>query len=98
MMVYRCVAAAVFMLLAGCDLRDALGPERIGIANPASVYCVQSGYRLEIRTGADGGQHGACLFPDGTECEEWAFFRNECGSRYRKMPDNPPETIRSEQR
>jgi putative hemolysin len=94
----RCALLAVFMLLTGCASRDALGRERIGMANPASVYCVQSGYRLEIRTGADGGQYGACLFPDGAECEEWVFFRGECGGRYRKMPDNRPETIRSEQR
>ncbi len=97
-MAYRYAAAVVFLLLAGCALWDASGRERIGMANPASVYCAQSGYRLEIRTGADGGQHGACLFPDGAECEEWAFFRNECGSRYRRMPDTLPDTTRSGQR
>ena len=98
MITYRCALLAMFLLLTGCASRDAVGRERIGMANPASVYCVQSGYRLEIRTGADGGQHGVCLFPDGAECEEWAFFRNECGSRYRKMSDSLPETIRREQR
>ena len=50
-----------------------------GLANPASVNCVQKGNRLEIRTAADGGQVGICIFPDGSECEEWAFFRGECG-------------------
>jgi inhibitor of cysteine peptidase len=40
---------------------------------------VDKGYQLEIRTAADGGQTGYCLFPDGTECEEWAYHRNECG-------------------
>ena len=48
------------------------------LANPASVNCVQKGYKLEIRTGSDGGQTGYCIFPDGNECEEWAFFRGEC--------------------
>jgi putative hemolysin len=97
-MPYRCVAIAVYVLLTGGLLRDAFGQERIAMANPASVYCVQSGYRLEIRTGTDGGQYGVCLFPDGAECEEWAFFRNECGDRCQKMPDKQSETIRSEQR
>jgi putative hemolysin len=46
--------------------------------NPASVYCEQQGYRLEIRTAADGGQAGMCIFPDGSECDEWAYFRGEC--------------------
>jgi putative hemolysin len=45
--------------------------------NPASKHCVDGGYKLEIRSEA-GGEVGYCLFPDGTECEEWAFFRGEC--------------------
>ena len=49
-----------------------------GIANPASQFCEEQGNKLEIRTAADGSQTGYCIFPDGTECEEWAFFRGEC--------------------
>ena len=26
----------------------------------------------------EGGTVGYCLFPDDSECEEWAFFRGEC--------------------
>lgn len=48
------------------------------IANPAAAYCVKSGHTWQIRTAADGSQYGACVFADGTECEEWAFFRGEC--------------------
>jgi putative hemolysin len=50
----------------------------IGMANPASVYCEDQGYTLEIRSDAEGNEYGVCLFPDGSECEEWAFFRGEC--------------------
>lgn len=50
------------------------------IANPASVFCKDRGGSLEIRTGEDGGQTGYCKFPDGSECEEWAYFRGECQS------------------
>lgn len=46
--------------------------------NPASVYCEEQGYRLEIRTAADGSQSGYCIFPDGSECDEWAYLRGEC--------------------
>jgi hypothetical protein len=46
--------------------------------NPASAHCEQQGYRLEIRTAADGSQSGVCIFPDGSECDEWGFFRGEC--------------------
>ena len=47
------------------------------IANPASVYCEEQGGKLEIRTNTDGSQTGYCI-KDGTECEEWAFYRGEC--------------------
>ena len=50
----------------------------LNLPNPASQHCVDQGYQLEMRTEA-GGTTGYCLFPDGTECEEWAFYRNECG-------------------
>ena len=48
------------------------------IANPASVYCEQYGGTLEIRTDGTGAQTGFCIFADGSECEEWAYFRGEC--------------------
>jgi len=50
----------------------------VGLPNPAAVYCEEQGGRVEIRTAADGGQYGICLFPDGSECDEWAFYRDEC--------------------
>jgi hypothetical protein len=48
------------------------------MANPASVFCEEQGFQLEIRTIADGSQAGVCIFPDGSECDEWAYFRGEC--------------------
>jgi putative hemolysin len=62
-------------------LRGECGPEPsdqgADMANPASKHCTDLGYRLEIRN-ESGGQVGYCIFPDGSECEEWAFFRGEC--------------------
>jgi putative hemolysin len=57
--------------------------------NPASVYCEQQGNTLEIVTAADGSQSGVCIFPDGSSCDEWAYFRGECGSAEQT---NPPST------
>jgi putative hemolysin len=50
------------------------------IANPAAVYCTQQqGTKYEIRTNStDGSQYGVCILPDGTVCDEWAYFRHEC--------------------
>jgi len=68
-----------------CKPGDSLGelaltssPE-LEMPNPASEYCEQQGYKLEIVTAADGSQSGICVFPDGSSCDEWAYFRGECG-------------------
>ncbi|HSO32079.1 MAG TPA: DUF333 domain-containing protein [Labilithrix sp.] len=44
-----------------------------GSANPAAVFCGALGYTLA------GDQ---CTFPDATSCEQWAFFRGECGQAH----------------
>jgi putative hemolysin len=66
------------LVLAACGGKATETPEA-NMPNPASVFCEEQGYTLEIRTAADGSQQGFCIFPDGTECDEWAFFRGECG-------------------
>ncbi len=60
--------------------------------NPASVYCEQNGNTLEIQTAADGSQSGMCIFPDGSTCDEWAYFRGECGPAVQTSP-TPAVTI-----
>lgn len=52
--------------------------ESVGIANPASVYCKDNGGKSEIKNNEEG-QYGMCVFPDGSQCDEWKFFRKECG-------------------
>lgn len=49
------------------------------IANPAAAFCQQKGYRDEIITNSDGSQAGVCVFNDGSQCDDWAFLRGECG-------------------
>ncbi|MBN2052124.1 DUF333 domain-containing protein [Candidatus Woesearchaeota archaeon] len=48
------------------------------IANPASQYCVEQGGESKIITAEDGSQSGVCVFADGSQCDEWAYFRGEC--------------------
>jgi putative hemolysin len=62
----------------------------IGLPNPASVHCQEKGYTLEIRTATDGSQHGVCIFPGGSECDEWAFYRGECGPTSASPTSAPP--------
>jgi len=59
---------------------------QVNMPNPASVYCTQQGNKLEIRTASDGSQSGVCVFPDGSTCDEWAYFRGECGQAAQKSP------------
>lgn len=59
--------------------------EPVQIANPASVNCEAKDGTLEIREDAEENQNGFCVFEDGSECEEWAFFRDEC------QPEITPE-------
>ena len=83
----------ILMALAACTAPPTQAPDssataipQAGIPNPASVNCEQNGNKLEIRTAADGSQSGICVFPDGSTCEEWAYFRGECGPAAQKSP------------
>jgi putative hemolysin len=72
----------ILMILTACSAPQA----QAGMPNPASVYCEQKGNKLEIRTAADGSQSGVCVFPDGSTCDEWAYYRGECGPAAQKSP------------
>lgn len=69
------------LLVSSCSFIWPKSPDQdspLDMANPASLYCEEQGGRLEIRQSKDGSQAGYCIFPDGSECEEWAYFRDEC--------------------
>ncbi len=84
------IGIPALVLLAACA-PPPTPAQQVGIANPASAYCVEQGYRSEIRTTDDGSQSGVCIFPDGSECDEWAYFRGECGpANQTPSPANPP--------
>ena len=70
-MVQACVLILLLLFAAGCQPKARL-------SNPASLYCEENGGTLEIRADGSGGQVGFCVFEDGSECDEWAFFRGEC--------------------
>jgi len=82
------VLALSAMVISGC--RKTETESTAGLANPASVYCEEQGYTLEMRTDENGGQYGVCIFPDGSECEEWAFYRGECSPASEAAVETPP--------
>ena len=50
--------------------------ESTGLANPASVYCVEQNGLVSI-VKEEIGEIGYCELPDGRVCEEWAYFNSE---------------------
>lgn len=65
---------------------DSLSPQEVEIfllspneqiLNSASVYCQREGGSLETRDFLNG-EASYCIFLDGSECEEWKFFKGEC--------------------
>ena len=84
----------ILMALTACTAPPTQGtPEsattdmpQANMPNPASVYCEQTGNKLEIHTAPDGSQSGTCVFPDGSACDEWAYYRGECGHAAQTTP------------
>jgi len=58
-------------------IENEAGDAFIGIPNPASFYCQEMGYELDLRD-TDGGTEGICIMPNGAECEEWEFLAGGC--------------------
>ncbi len=66
---------AVAGLLSACANQATTQPP-VGIANPASAYCVEKGGRLDI-VDTPKGQVGMCTLPDGSVIEEWELMRRD---------------------
>lgn len=49
----------------------------VGLANPASKYCVSLGGKRETRKDAAGNESSVCHLPDGTVLDEWKLFRRD---------------------
>lgn len=66
-------AAILAVVLVLCAVAPA-SAQLIGMANPASTFCVATGGELVIGDTA-AGQVGACLYPGGLAMEEWSLYR-----------------------
>jgi Tol biopolymer transport system component/putative hemolysin len=80
------------ILAASCTSRPAVPTSQPNMPNPASVYCEQNGGKLEMRQDVTGGTAGICVFPDGSECDEWAYFRGECKPGEQPAQPAPSQT------
>lgn len=69
-----------YLLLPACAFAIAAcaqpEPPRVGMANPASVYCQKLGGKTIMKSN-DKGQYGMCQLPDGSQIEEWELYRRD---------------------
>jgi putative hemolysin len=93
---FRKVAYTLLVLLTALSLVACTGPAAPAtptpepkLPNPASVYCVENGGTVVMRQDAAGGQSGVCVFPDKSECDEWAYFRGDCQPGDSLRPASP---------
>ncbi len=72
-------AVAVAAVLVACGGGSSTSPasedERgsVGVPPTAAEYCTNLGFALV---------ESQCKFSDGTRCDEWAFYRGQCGQAH----------------
>lgn len=77
-MIFRVtVFLMICSVMAGCSSGSGQKPAKLDMANPASVYCVNQGGKIEFQKDASGGTIGMCNLPDSTVVDEWEFFRRD---------------------
>lgn len=62
------------ILMLGCTVS---GPDPImglQLPNPASVYCIERGGSINIKESPQGDVT-TCVLSDGTEIDEWVYYR-----------------------
>ena len=69
---------ATSVLLSACATKTEApkaSESMVGLANPASVFCLNQGGKSERRTDSNGGEYALCHLPNGQVVEEWEYFR-----------------------
>lgn len=67
-----------YIYLVGCtNTAELLPPAKtIGMANPASVYCVKKGGKIKI-VQTTKGEVGYCHLANGVSIEEWTLYHQD---------------------
>lgn len=68
---------AIGMAVTGCKtMENPFKKEKaIGMANPASEFCVKQGGKLIPKKDKRGNEYALCQLPDGKLVEEWEYFK-----------------------
>ncbi|WGL97967.1 DUF333 domain-containing protein [Arsenophonus sp. aPb] len=67
-----------YIYLVGCtNATESLSPTKtIGVANPASVYCIKKGGKINIVKTVKG-EVGYCHLANGVSIEEWTLYHQD---------------------
>lgn len=76
---YRYISTFLLLLLGILFTTSELS----ALPNPAAINCVNNGWTSLTRTNSDGSYYGVCVLPNGLTCEEWSYYRRECGESNR---------------
>jgi putative hemolysin len=75
-MFFRLVSAcAGSLMLSACASSTQTATKPVGQANLASTFCQRMGGQTIVHESGRGA-YGTCLMKDGSESEEWAFYRS----------------------
>lgn len=64
----------------GCSQQNQEARENgvpVGMANPASEYCVKRGGKVVMEKDREGNERGICHLPNDDRIDEWELFRRD---------------------
>ncbi|MBV4369028.1 putative hemolysin [Erwinia phyllosphaerae] len=64
--------AICILMATGCAVKTDK-PAKLAMKNPASVYCVEQGGKVDI-IDTEKGKSGFCTLPSGERVEEWTLY------------------------
>ncbi|HEY2455049.1 MAG TPA: DUF333 domain-containing protein [Scandinavium sp.] len=73
----KMIIATAVVIIAGCSNQSEQNPP-VGLANPASIYCIKQGGKLDIEK-TSNGEIGYCNLPSHERVEEWTLYRRNNG-------------------
>ena len=80
--VFNAIVTVIIVAIIAYGLYTYLNPQPIEIAadpdNEAAQYCIEQGGTRTVMTDMNGTTYGVCILPDGTACEEEAYFNGNC--------------------
>lgn len=81
-MVFNVVVTVVILAIIGYGLYSYMNPQTLEIeadpGNEAAQYCTDQGGTRTVMTDTNGTSYGVCVLPDGTACEELAYYNGNC--------------------